>query len=401
MEKDNQIKVSVIIPVYNAEDYIHQCLDSLLQQTLKEFEIICVDDGSTDNSLQILQYYEKLDSRIIVKHQANKGAGAARNVGLQFAKGEYLSFLDADDFFEPKMLEVCVNTMDTEHSDIAGYLAKRFNQEKGVFSLITNSINDSYCPDHSPFSPGEAPKHLFSIFQIALWNKMYRHSFVSKKSLKFQEIPRSNDLAFSFQALALASKISVIRQTFVNYRVNAGNSLQDTKDETPLMFWEAFAEAKKRLVLAEVYEEYEQSFLNCLLEKILSNIRIIKTEESREVILACVRKNGENEFGLLNHPFSFYFSSNLLIKYCMINSHLPIALQLLQEGFKEKQKDLNKKRNRIEKLETDLNKKNNRIKKLETDLNNIKQSKSFLIGEMLAFPVRKIRKVLTAFDEFF
>ncbi len=395
MEKDIPIKVSVIIPVYNAEDYIHQCLDSLLQQTLKEFEIICVDDGSTDKSLQIMRDYENMDSRIIVKRQSNKGAGAARNFGLQFAKGEYLSFLDADDFFEPKMLEVCVDTMNREHSDIAGYLAKRFNQEKGLFSLITNSINDSYCPDHSPFSPGEAPKHLFSIFQIALWSKMYRHSFVGKNNLNFQEIPRSNDLAFNFQALALASKISVIRQTFVNYRVNAGNSLQDTKDETPLMFWEAFAEAKKRLVLAGVYGEYEQSFLNCLLEKVLSNIRIVKTEEAREIILACVRGNGEKEFGLLNHPFSYYFSSNLLIKYCMINSHLPIALQLLQEGFKEKQTDLNKKNNRIKKLETDLSKKNNRIEKLETDLNIIKQSKSFLVGEALALPIRKIRKILT------
>ena len=382
MEKDSQIKVSVIIPVYNAEDYIHQCLDSLLQQTLKEFEIICIDDGSTDKSLQIMRDYENMDSRIIVKCQSNKGAGTARNFGLQFAKGEYLSFLDADDFFEPKMLEDCVDVMDTEHSDIAGYLAKRYNQEKGLFSLITNSINDSYCPHHSPFSPREVAEHLFSIFQIALWNKMYRHSFVSKMSLKFQEIPRSNDLAFSFQALALASKISVMKQTYVNYRVNAGNSLQDTKDETPLMFWEAFKEAKNRLVLAGVYGEYEQSFLNCLLEKILSNIRVVKTEESREIILACVRENGENEFGLLNHPFNYYFSSNLLIKYCMLNAHLPIALQLLQEGFKEKQKELKKC--------------NNKIKKLETDLNKIKQSKSFLLGEMLASPVRKIRKVFTS-----
>ena len=96
MEKDSQIKVSVIIPVYNAEDYIHQCLDSLLQQTLKEFEIICIDDGSTDKSLQIMRDYENMDSRIIVKCQSNKGAGTARNFGLQFAKGEYLLFLNND-----------------------------------------------------------------------------------------------------------------------------------------------------------------------------------------------------------------------------------------------------------------------------------------------------------------
>ena len=97
--------VSVIIPVYKAEKYLRQCLDSICGQTLKDIEIICVDDGSTDSSPEILKEYREKDERVIVVRQENAGAGAARNKGLDISKGKYLSFLDADDFFEPDMLE--------------------------------------------------------------------------------------------------------------------------------------------------------------------------------------------------------------------------------------------------------------------------------------------------------
>ena len=92
--------VSVIIPVYNAAEFLKDGLNSLLKQTLREIEIICVDDGSTDGSLVILKEFEKADARIRVIHQENQGAGAARNNGMDVARGKYLAFLDADDFFE-------------------------------------------------------------------------------------------------------------------------------------------------------------------------------------------------------------------------------------------------------------------------------------------------------------
>ena len=98
-------KVSVILPVYNVSDYLRQCMDSIVGQTLKDIEIICVDDGSTDDSLAILKEYEAKDQRVKVIQQANAGAGAARNKGLEIATGEYLSFLDSDDFVDVNMYE--------------------------------------------------------------------------------------------------------------------------------------------------------------------------------------------------------------------------------------------------------------------------------------------------------
>lgn len=98
-------KVSVVIPVYNVADYLSECLNSILNQTLEDIEVICVDDGSTDGSLDILRHYEEHDMRLQVLTQKHMTAGAARNTGLDRARGEYVIFLDADDFFAPDMLE--------------------------------------------------------------------------------------------------------------------------------------------------------------------------------------------------------------------------------------------------------------------------------------------------------
>ena len=99
------IKVSVIIPVYNVEQYLRPCLDSVLNQTLKNIEIICIDDGSTDDSLKILMEYAEKDNRITILKQKNKGAGVARNYGMSIATGEYFLFLDSDDFFSETLLQ--------------------------------------------------------------------------------------------------------------------------------------------------------------------------------------------------------------------------------------------------------------------------------------------------------
>lgn len=114
----DDIKVSVIIPVYNAQEHLEECLKSVTGQTLRDIEIICVDDGSTDNSLNILEKLAAEDSRIIIKRQQNLFAGAARNNGMESARGKYLEFWDSDDYFEKNALEVLYNKCENEKADI-------------------------------------------------------------------------------------------------------------------------------------------------------------------------------------------------------------------------------------------------------------------------------------------
>lgn len=124
------VKVSVIIPVYNVEPYLKQCMDSVVGQTLKDIEIICVDDGSTDGSLDILREYAAEDNRIQIIEQKNAGAGAARNNGMRHATGKYLSFLDSDDFFEPRMLEKAYDLAEKDQADFVAYKSDSIIQRR-------------------------------------------------------------------------------------------------------------------------------------------------------------------------------------------------------------------------------------------------------------------------------
>ena len=210
-------KVSVIIPVYNAEKYLRQCLDSVANQTLKDIEIICVNDGSADGSLEILREYEKKDKRFVIVNQENKGAGAARNNGLAYAKGQYLSFLDSDDYFEPSMLEEMSARCDRFGADICLCNA---NVIKDNESTGKNYIRLKPVEKLDVFSRKDVPAGILQISDPVAWNKLYRKSFVLESKIKFQTVKFSNDIFFSLMTIALADKIVYVNKKFVNYVVH-------------------------------------------------------------------------------------------------------------------------------------------------------------------------------------
>lgn len=217
-------KVSVIIPVYNVEKYLRQCLDSVIGQTLKEIEIICVDDGSTDNSLEILKEYAARDNRITVLSQQNLHAGVARNAGLAVARGEYLHFLDSDDWVEE---DIYANVMsDISKNDIDVYLLN-FND----YDNVTHEINLR--------TPYTEYKKLFRFEEdasvlkrpVVPWNKIYKRSFVEDNKLKFDATLVANDRTFYFKVMfanPLIQKTS-FDKAFINYRINNVNSLVGEK----------------------------------------------------------------------------------------------------------------------------------------------------------------------------
>lgn len=138
-------KVSVILPVYNASRYLECCVDSILNQSLSSIEIICVNDCSTDNSLEILHRLREKDDRIIIIEQSvNLGAGAARNVGMEAARGEYLSFLDADDYFSPEMFKVAVENADSLNLDLFVLGAVAVNEATNEESVMHSTIKKTY-----------------------------------------------------------------------------------------------------------------------------------------------------------------------------------------------------------------------------------------------------------------
>ena len=203
-------KVSVVIPVYNVEEYLRQCLDSVLNQTLREIEVVCVDDGSTDGSAAILAEYAAKDPRIRVLSRAHANAGAARNAGMAEATGEWLFFSDADDFSGAEMLSRMVTAEGADSADIV--IAGHRTLEAGAYTA--NRLPPRLLGRHE----AECGPCLFVDAGVMPWNKLFRRSFVQRSALKFQEVARHNDMVFVCCALAAAGGIAVSNTCGYVYR---------------------------------------------------------------------------------------------------------------------------------------------------------------------------------------
>ncbi|MBQ3640956.1 glycosyltransferase family 2 protein [bacterium] len=185
--------ISIIIPVYNAERYISRCLESLINQSYKYLEIICINDKSKDNSLKILQDYSKKDERIIViENTENKGAALTRNAGVDIAKGEYINFIDADDYIDEKYLECMLKKIEETNSDIVLNMS--------ILTENNNIASEFYHPTMPKFNKaGEFFDKISTIHNAPcfIWARMYRKSFLNKFNLRFLDIRATDDVVFN------------------------------------------------------------------------------------------------------------------------------------------------------------------------------------------------------------
>lgn len=302
-----KVKVSVIIPVYNAEKYLVQCLDSVLGQTLKEMEMILVDDGSTDHSLQILKQYEKKDTRIRVITQENQGPAAARNAGLAHAAGEYLAFLDADDFFAPNMLEEMYTACVEHDADISVVRSIEYHERSQVYKDMRYSIYETVLPEKNPFSWRDAPKYVFNTFKGWAWDKLFRREMVLKNKLEFQNIRSSEDMLFVFMALIYANQIYVIDKEMAYHRMNVDMSVSSTRDKTWKCFYIALMQLKKELQLAGIYKEVEQSFINWVAEFVMWQMETFIEPRTFLEAFQLMHEEGIEYFDVMSHDETYFY----------------------------------------------------------------------------------------------
>lgn len=255
------VKVSVIIPVYNVEKYLEECLDSVINQTLKDIEIICVDDGSTDTSFKILQQYKKNDNRIKVFHQKNKGAGAARNNGIRHAEGKYLAILDADDIYDVSMLEKMYCKSEELNLDINICRCRHLNNQTMGLEAMNWTLRTDYLPCKI-FNKDDIPEHIFGFCIGWSWDKLINRKFVTKNRLKFQNLRSTNDMLFVFMSLVLADRISYIDEVLCTHRYNTKTQLSETRDKDFFCFIKAIYELQRQLKKHNLYNKLEQSFVN-------------------------------------------------------------------------------------------------------------------------------------------
>lgn len=213
-------KISIIIPAYNVEKFIHQSIDSVLRQTYKNLEIIIIDDGSKDSTGKIADEYSKKDARIIVIHQPNQGLPTARNVGLEIATGKYVMFLDSDDFYEDNSCEVLYNEIKKQDADYVtgNYIHVTHDGVKWEKPLFDVDVYNNF-----KLSIEDYQKSFF-VMNSVVWNKIFKKEFLEKYKLRF--IPRTiaEDAIFSTFCYVHTDKGYYIKDVVYNYRQNAENA---------------------------------------------------------------------------------------------------------------------------------------------------------------------------------
>lgn len=218
-----QKKISVIIPVYNAEKYIRQCLESIINQTFKDIEIICIDDCSKDSSFDILKEFAEKDCRIkVYKNKKNIKAGLTRNRGLELAKGEYIHFMDADDWLDPDTYERLVKYLDkAPNVDILHFLWRNHCIITGhvkyykynIYDITEKIININNTPD------------LAANWRCAPWCKLHRRQFLIDKNIRYNDFSCLEDMEHSIHVLTTAESVYLVSDVFLNYRSNNSESL--------------------------------------------------------------------------------------------------------------------------------------------------------------------------------
>lgn len=296
-------KISVIMPVYNTEEYIRSSVGGILSQTLTDFELICVDDGSTDRSLDILRAYERSDPRVKVLTQPNQYAGAARNAGMSAASGKYYLFLDSDDVFSPMLLQTVFDAAENAFADVVLFGANMFDSETGQINPKTSFLNVSKLPKSMPFCGADIPDRLFDLVTPCPWTKLFRASFIREQGLQFQPLRNSNDVYFVLTALAAANRITAVNKELVSYRANRCNSLQNTRKQEPFNFFHAYLSVKKELERRGLYDLYVASFSNLTYSGCLYNLRTAPDRKTAELIYNELRSHMLDELGLTcNNP---------------------------------------------------------------------------------------------------
>lgn len=257
--------ISVIVAIYNEEKYLRQCLDSIMCQTYRNLEIICVNDGSTDTSLEILEEYAAQDDRIQIFTKENEGLGgaSARNFGLDKATGEYVSILDSDDFFEPDMLDKAFHKAQETDADIVVFGGYEYDDKSQTDRRVESILKDSVIPKKNFFSYKDCSGHIFQLSQGMAWNKLYRRSFLNAHGLKFQKIKYTDDAYFAFSHMVLAERIAVVREALVHYRVNSGTNQTSGISSYPDSSYLPYIKLKESLIKWNIYKDVKKSFINC------------------------------------------------------------------------------------------------------------------------------------------
>lgn len=255
----SQCKVSVIIPVYNLERDIQTCLQCFSRQTLRDIEILCVDDGSTDASVRIIQSMQAQDNRIQLYQQHHQYAGAARNLGLSHAQGKYVYFFDGDDVCKPDLLETVYQKAEAVDADVIIFDFYQLDVEAGcqILGKAVREVHQPFIRGKKTFCYRDIPWYISELTTPAPWNKFFRRDYLERAGLQFSSLRSSEDLSFGRLSMICAERIACVERPLMTYHyVREGKQSLSSKAAG---WWQDVIEAELEMYQkARLLPQYEE-----------------------------------------------------------------------------------------------------------------------------------------------
>ena len=303
---ENSPLVSIVLPVYDSARYLDDSVGSLLRQTYKNLEIICVNDGSTDDSLEVLRSFADRDSRVRVVDKPNSGAADTRNVGMDHVTGEYLCFVDSDDFLEPYAIERLVGTAQREKTDVVLFDIDVYDNATGEF-LDHVAIFRDHVPARRKFTMPDIDNAYKYILGFTV-NKLYRSSFLLGLGLRFPRIGAHEDMPFTYIALSAARSIYYLDDVLYHYRRGREGSLSDTTNRRYEFMADALLCFKDGLQERGLWQSCERNFVNYALHMCIWKYGVLERLDHLEFRDTC-RAKLFDEFEISGRPASYFYEA--------------------------------------------------------------------------------------------
>lgn len=312
-------KISIIMPIYNPGTYLQEALRSVLNQTYKDFELICIDDASNDGSADLIEKFQRQDRRIKAYfHNTNKGAAISRNEGIRLACGKYIIFIDADDVFETDLLEKMVCVAEKDKTDLV-YInyntfqdGQKYGERKSDYYYFGNSLQYYDAID-------KCSKEFINDMELGICNKFYLSEFIKTNRLQFQDIKSSNDVYFGLMATFLSRKISFLdNPTNLIHVRNHKSVSRISNNRNPFNNYAAYIHLKDEMEKHNIWEKYGAIVRERFLKNCIHEITICNTDNGKKYY-DYLKLNGLKEMGIID---SENFCQLSLLSQMIVNSFL-------------------------------------------------------------------------------
>ena len=312
-------KVSIVVPIYNVERYLARCLDSCINQSFKDIEIICVNDGSTDKSPEILRAYANLDSRIKIITKENGGLSSARNVGVEAAQGEYILYVDSDDYISHLLLERVYENSQKNNSDVVvfDYCLCRSNVEERKL-LTIEPFADKYV--NSTFNADSVDDVAYKYVPASAWIKFYKTDLLKKNSITFDEGLIFEDVSYWAKVFVAARRISYINEPLYSYFVGRDTQIMARNDEKLFDIINIYQIVEDTFKKAGYYEKFKHSIDILMIMDSLKKLSMIKPELKQDLFYAIKALNKDIDYEYYEKDEIFIFERLCARNFKLLNS---------------------------------------------------------------------------------